>query len=184
MHRNRLKTLLTSYQPVDQTEISSKQEILDFLENHSDCLERTCPPGHFTASAWVLNRTGTHALLMNHRKYGMWTQTGGHCDGDGNLLAVAIKEAREESGISDILPVFTRIFDLAVFDVPERPGEPAHKHYDVRFLLQVQSDCLVVNNEESLEVRWFPSDPAALPTQDPSILRMFEKWQQVARMVS
>jgi 8-oxo-dGTP pyrophosphatase MutT (NUDIX family) len=123
-----------------------------------------------------LNKTGDKALLMHHTKLNNWFQLGGHCDGDSNVLQVAVKEAQEESGINAIEPVNQDIFDLDVHLIPANSKEPEHYHYDIRFLLQVTSDEVVIQNRESKELRWISKNPEELPTQSRSVTRMFEKW--------
>jgi 8-oxo-dGTP pyrophosphatase MutT (NUDIX family) len=146
-----------------------------FVEKYPNCFDRNLEIGHITASAWLLNQEGTKALLMHHAKINLWVQPGGHCDGDSNVLRVAIKEAQEESGILGIVPVMEDIFDIDIHEFPEKNGVKAHLHYDVRFLLQVNSHEALQKNEESNDLRWFDSD---LPTQDRSVMRMFEKWKK------
>ena len=116
------------------------------------------------------------ALLMHHNKLDIWVQVGGHCDGNPNVLEVAIKEAQEESGINGIEPVSEEIFDIDIHLIPGNTREKEHYHYDVRFLLQVTSDEQIVQNRESKELRWIGKKLTSLPTQNPSIIRMFNKW--------
>jgi 8-oxo-dGTP pyrophosphatase MutT (NUDIX family) len=178
MHRNHLKQLICAYFPTDPDEQSYKERFLALLEERADCFGRTCfEPGHITASAWVLNHTKRQVLLMHHRKLDSWFQLGGHCDGNPDVLQTAIKESQEESGILDIVSVFNTIFDLDIHLIPENKKEPAHYHYDIRFLLQVQEDIPFVKNRESIALAWFGLDRASLPTQVPSIIRMFNKWE-------
>ena len=178
MNNNRLSllALLERYTPVDHDEQQNRRAILDFVTTHSDCFERSLSVGHITASAWLLDKTGNHALMMFHKKLGIWVQLGGHCDGDSDVLGVAIKEAQEESGILAIEPVSTEIFDLDVHEIPANKKEAAHFHYDVRFLLRVTSDEQPIKNEESHELRWVSKDRQQLPSNDRSIVRMFDKW--------
>jgi len=171
-----LTELLHQYKPTDPAEIKFKQQILDFIATYPNCFERTLEIGHVTASAWILNKDKTKALLMHHAKLNRWFQLGGHCDGNPDVLAVAIKEAQEESGIMGIEPVSGEIFDIDVHLIPENKKEKAHYHYDIRFLLQVVSDEVVTTNSESKELRWISGDPAELPTESRSVVRMFEKW--------
>lgn len=91
-------------------------------------------------------------------------------------MRVAIKEAQEESGIMGIKPIFESIFDIDVHLIPPHGPDPEHYHYDVRFLLQVQSDDPLICSEESHALQWFGKDKTTLPTQDRSVMRMFEKW--------
>jgi 8-oxo-dGTP pyrophosphatase MutT (NUDIX family) len=120
---------------------------------------------------------------MHHAKLGKWFQLGGHCDGDSDVCAVAVKEAQEESGIMDIVPVRTEIFDVDVHLIPGNSREAEHYHYDIRFLLQVASEETVVQNSESKELRWISTDVSQLPTHGRSVVRMFEKWVQLQQQV-
>lgn len=176
MHRTYLLRLLQEYKPIYQEEIATQERILAFVQEYPDCFARSLEIGHITASAWLLNKQGTHALLMHHKKLNFWVQLGGHCDGNSNVLEVAIKEAQEESGIIGIEPVSAAIFDIDVHLIPATPKEKAHYHYDVRFLLQVTSDESIIQNHESNELRWFGIDDR-LPTQEQSVVRMFSKWR-------
>lgn len=182
--QNNLFDLLKKYQPSDAEEQSYKIRMLDFMVKHSDCFERSLSIGHFTASAWLINKEGTHALLMHHAKLDQWFQLGGHCDGNPDVLAVAIKEAQEESGINGIEQVSSDIFDIDIHPIPANKKDQAHDHYDVRFLLRVTSDEKIVQNNESKELRWISKDPAALPTKSRSVVRMFEKWLSLPNNVS
>lgn len=184
MKADKLIALLEAYHPSDPDEQSAKTRMLAFAHEHADCFERSCITGHFTGSAWLLSKDGSHALLMHHKKLGIWVQPGGHADGNPDLLDVALKEAREESGITAIEPVSTkiwrstreRIFDIDVHHIPASKTTPEHDHYDVSFLLQVQSDEPLVQNDESHELRWITKDGSMLPTTERSVVRMFEKW--------
>lgn len=176
MHRNQLITLLNNYHPIFQEEQAAKTRMLEFINQYSNCFERSLEVGHITASAWLLNKNQTHVLLMHHAKLDSWVQLGGHCDGNADALDVAVKEAQEESGISNIKPLSYDIFDIDIHLVPARKNEPEHYHYDVRFLLQVTGDEDFVKNNESKELRWIGKNRNDLPTNSQSIIRMFDKW--------
>lgn len=179
MHRNLLITLLNDYHPTDPNEIAFKAQMLKFINENPECFERTLKIGHITGSAWLLNQDHSQALLLHHKKLDNWFQLGGHCDGDHDVLRVATKEAQEESGINDIAPVSPNIFDIDIHLIPENKHEPAHDHYDVRFLLHVTSNAKIVQNHESKELRWISKDPAKLPTDRQSVVRMFNKWARL-----
>ena len=168
--------MLHEYHPCASEEIKAKDTMIAFIEAHDDCFERSLAIGHITASAWLVNKEQTHALLMHHTKLDRWFQLGGHCDGDPNVLGVAIKEAQEESGIQHIAPLSDTIFDIDIHLIPANSKEKEHYHYDVRFLLQVTSDEDVVQNGESKELRWIGKNKNELPTDEPSVIRMFDKW--------
>lgn len=168
--------LLNHYCPTSPEEIQFKKLMLSFIDAHADCFERSLEIGHITASAWLLNNDMNHVLLMHHAKLHTWVQLGGHCDGNPDVLAVALKEAQEESGIEHIVPVNCSIFDIDIHRIPARAHEKEHDHYDVRFLLKVASDEQPQQNSESNELRWIDKNAHNLPTDNPSIRRMFNKW--------
>jgi 8-oxo-dGTP pyrophosphatase MutT (NUDIX family) len=176
MDRFSLITKLQNYLPIDQKELEYKNQMIAFINENNNCFDRTLAEGHVTASAWLLNNHESRALLMHHSKLDKWFQLGGHCDGNPDVLAVAIKEAQEESGIENIEPISNEIFDIDIHLIPENPKEKAHYHYDVRFLLKVTSNEQIVQNNESKELRWIRKDLSNLPTQNTSVVRMFKKW--------
>lgn len=176
MKRTFLLNKLAAYKPEAQDEQQYKKDMIAFITQHEDCFERSLSIGHITASAWLVNKEGDKALLMHHTKLDKWFQLGGHSDGDPNTLAVAIKEAQEESGIFGIEPISTDIFDIDIHLIPANSKEAAHYHYDVRFLLRVASDEQLIQNRESKELRWIGKNRADLPTDSRSVVRMFDKW--------
>lgn len=176
MHRQNLLNLLHSYHPSNSDERESKKLMISFVNNNPECFERSLLSGHMTASAWLLNFDRSKVLLMHHAKLNKWVQLGGHCDGQTDILAVAIKEAQEESGVDAIVPLLQEIFDIDIHWIPEHKGTPAHWHYDVRFLLGVVHSDNIVQNSESKELRWVGKDRSLLPTDSVSITRMFDKW--------
>ena len=176
MKRNKLVKLLENYFPSSKEEKIYKIRMLDFIKNNKNCFERSLDEGHFTASAWLLNKNETHALIMHHTKLDIWVQLGGHCDGDSNVLDVSIKEASEESGLSSITPIQEKIFDIDIHLIPENKNQKSHYHYDVRFLLKSENDEEIKQNRESKELRWIDKKQKNLPTKALSVTRMFNKW--------
>ncbi len=133
--------------------------------------------GHFTSSAWLVSADGMRVLLTHHRKLGMWLQLGGHADGETDFAAVAMTEAREESGVQDLVLESGAIFDLDRHWIPEHKGVPAHWHYDVRFVVRATGDEAFVVSSESLDLAW--RDIASLlddEKADASLRRMARKW--------
>lgn len=149
-------------------------EMLDFVRRRPDCFCRSCVEGHLTGSAWLLAPGGREALLLLHRKLQRWLQPGGHADGDEDLLRVALREAEEESGIAGIYPLSAEIFDVDIHEIPARPGEPRHRHFDVRFLLQAPRREAAVS-DESEGAAWVRLEEIAAedgPGCDESVRRM------------
>lgn len=148
----------------------------DFAQAHADAAERTLAIGHLTGSAWLVDATGTRALLTHHRKLGRWLQLGGHADGDVDLARVSLREAEEESGLRDLV-VEPDIFDLDRHRIPARGAEPEHWHYDVRFVVHATGSEDFVVSAESHALAWRDiADIAADPAQDESLRRMARKW--------
>uniref|UniRef100_T1IML6 Nudix hydrolase domain-containing protein n=1 Tax=Strigamia maritima TaxID=126957 RepID=T1IML6_STRMM len=176
--KNMLKQQLGNYNPENQEEIDAKTRILEFLDTREQPFSREQKDGHITGSAFLLNSDSTKFLLMHHAKLDKWLQPGGHCDGETDVLSVALREAKEESGISNIEPVSREIFDLDVHLIPENAHEAAHYHYDVRFLLKTIYNDLFDKNSESKALKWmdFSSYQSEGMILDSSVVRMIDKF--------
>lgn len=189
MHRTALLDLLAHYERENPEEADCAERIRDLIERNRDCFERSCLKGHITASCWILSPDYRSFLLTHHRKLGRWLQLGGHADGDTDVVRVALREAREESGLNELtclsadgrewkpssqpLPL-----DIDVHRIPERGAEPEHEHHDIRFLLLAGPGQTIHMSEESKALDWF--DLKALPSLgvDRSLLRLAEKTQR------
>lgn len=132
--------------------------------------------GHVTGSAWLVNRPGTHVLLTHHRKLKRWLQLGGHADGEGDVLKVALTEAREESGLERLVAVAPALFDLDIHRIPEHGSEPAHYHYDARFALRSMDDSPYRISGESNQLAWAEIANLGAYTNEESMLKMARKW--------
>ena len=151
-------------------------DFIDFLDQQPQPFERSNRAGHFTGSAWLVSADGRRALLTHHRKLDRWLQPGGHADGDTDLARVALREAEEESGLRDLL-VEGSIFDLDRHLIPARGDEPAHWHYDVRYVVRAMGSEAFAVSEESHALAW--RDIAELASDavlDESVRRMAGKW--------
>lgn len=152
---------------------AAAQRILEFIRSTPNCFERSHTAGHITGSAWLLNPAGDKVLMTLHRKLKRWLQPGGHADGESDTLAVALREAEEESGISGITAVNGDIFDVDVHLIPARPGEAAHYHYDIRYLLRAPHEQFVISDESEALEWWSAADFAERRKQtDEAVLRM------------
>ena len=176
MHRDDLLQKLERYRPTDAAEIEHRQQIIEFVTQHEDCFERSLLVGHMTGAAWLIDEQHGRALLTHHRKLDKWLQLGGHCDGDSDILRVALKEAQEESGIDHIESVSADIFDLDVHPIPARGEVPEHLHYDIRFLCRITGDATFTVSDESHDLAWVTPDEIATMLVGRSITRMCEKW--------
>lgn len=162
----------------DAHEAAMLSEILAFVTTQPECLSRQCVPGHLTGSAWVLSPDRTRTLLTHHRKLEKWLQLGGHADGDPDLLAVALREAREESGLQSVRAISDEIFDVDRHWIPERRGEPGHYHYDLRFLLDADPAEPLVRSSESKDLAWVEIARVESLNPEQSMARMVRKTQE------
>ena len=174
MHRRGLKTLLGAHRGRWPQESATIARFNAFVDADPDCFHRSCRVGHITGSAWLVDIAGDRVLLAHHRKLGRWLQPGGHSDGDPDTVAVALREAREESGLK-VRALDEAIFDIDVHRIPTRGRELAHFHFDVRFLVQAEHDRFRVSDESHARA-WVPAVGLGALTDEESVLRMARKW--------
>ena len=151
---------LRAWTAPDSGQDTLRHAVLAFLDARSDACERACVPGHITASALVLDHTGETALLTLHPRVGRWLQLGGHCEAtDADIHAAALREATEESGIAG-LRLDPTLAAVHVHPLTCSLGVPT-RHLDLQFLAHAPAGAAAVISEESLDLRWWPTD--ALP---------------------
>ncbi|MBW7887559.1 MAG: NUDIX hydrolase [Bacteroidetes bacterium] len=175
MQRNELLRKLKTYSPFDAHETSMAEKIISFIETHPACFERSLQIGHITGSSCIVNAMRTKTLLTHHAKLNKWLQPGGHSDGDADILRVALREALEESGMKQIVSVTDEIFDVDIHEIPERTNEPAHFHYDIRFLFEADERQPLKISSESKNLAWVSLSEIQHYTTEESVLRMVRK---------
>ena len=181
MHRKYLLEKLKAFEPNSVQDLAVVEKFRHFVVNNEKCFERSLESGHVTGSAWLVDPSGERVLLTHHKKLNKWMQLGGHSDGEANSLDVAIKEAREESGIEDIEPLSQEIFDIDIHKIPATASEPEHYHYDVRYILQARHDQFEVS-DESHDLRWVHFDEMESMELEPSVMKMAKRWRQAKRI--
>jgi 8-oxo-dGTP pyrophosphatase MutT (NUDIX family) len=173
---------LKAYSPTYEAEALFKDQFLELLQ-HQRCFHRDHLPGHITGSAFIINESNSRVLLTHHAKLNRWLQPGGHADGEEDVLHVAQKEAREETGLAEF-KILTpdSIFDIDIHTIPERKGFPQHLHFDVRILLQASQDEKLVITDESHDLKWIPfTDLLEKTGNNESIMRMASKATHLLR---
>jgi len=179
--RTELRKTLSGLELSDRPEEAScRQRMLELLDTRADCFRRDAFPAHFTGSALVVSADGSQVLLHHHRKLDRWLQFGGHCDGEENVLAVARREALEESGIDGLVVASARPFDLDIHEIPAHGNEPEHFHFDVRYVLIAPETATVQTSAESKELRWFTYADLQEWDLDPGLRRLIGKWNTLA----
>lgn len=150
-------------------------ETLAFVEQHRDCAERSLKIGHLTGSAWIVDAARKRTLLTHHRKLNRWLQLGGHADGELAPLAVALREAREESGLTRLKVVSESLFDVDRHRIPARGEEPEHWHYDLRFLVEADPEEPLQISSESHDLAWVELARVTDYSREESLARMVRK---------
>lgn len=152
--------LLSGWQAPDPAQDSLRHAVLSFLHARDDACLRECVPGHVTASTLVFDDSGRRVLLTLHPRLGRWVQLGGHCeDGDDDIVAAALREATEESGVAG-LGIAPDLVAVHVHPVTCSLGVPT-RHLDLQFVARAPAGAQIAVSDESVDLRWWPAD--ALP---------------------
>lgn len=182
LRSNGLISMLEGYVFIDSAEAAHLAHMRQLCESVADPFARTTfSPGHFTASAFVLSPSRDALLLIFHGKLLRWLQPGGHIEvGDEDVLAAALREVREEVGITDLTVEQTAPFDLDVHQIPANSREPAHAHYDLRFLFRANSTAFQAGSDAK-DARWVPLDEITAALADDSVMRVVAKLRRCDR---
>jgi len=155
-----LRRRIENYRPFGAQEERERQTMLSYMDRFSDLPKRSNETAHFTASALILNERRDRTLLVYHNLYDSWSWTGGHADGETDLLAVALREAQEETG-AEVRPISPEILSLDILPVWGHVKRgvyvASHLHLNLAFLLEADENApLRVKPDENSGVRWFP----------------------------
>lgn len=171
---------IANYRPFNVQESADKEAFLSFLKSRENFWTRENLTGHLTASAWIVNPSFTKVLMVYHHIYDSWAWTGGHADGETDLLCVALNEAREETGLESVSPHSDSIYSLEVLTVDGHMKNgsrvASHLHYNLTYLL-VADDTRPVRSkpDENAEVAWFRIEDAAKASSEPYMRQIYRK---------
>lgn len=154
-----LREQVERFVPCNEQEERDKAILLHWLDSGEDILTRKNEVAHLTASAWVMSPDRSRVLMAYHNLYDSWAWLGGHADGEADLLAVACREAEEESGVSEVRVVTNEILSIETLCVQghEKRGKyvPCHLHLNVTYLLEADpAQALTVKPDENSAVAW------------------------------
>ncbi len=149
-----LKKQIENYKPYNEQEEKDKEIMLKYINNFDNILTRDNEFAHFTASAWVVNKERTKVLMIYHNIYKSWAWTGGHADGEEDLLNVAIREVKEETGVENVTPILKDIFSLEIATVNGhvKRGKyvASHVHLNLTYFLEVdEGETLKIKEDEN-----------------------------------
>lgn len=155
-----LREQIEKYIPFNEQEMRDRQVMLRIMDSCDDYLLRSNETAHFTASAWIVNRSRSKVLLVYHNIYNSWTWTGGHADGEENLLQTALREVREETGLNNIKSVSREIFSIEIIPVSGhiKSGRyvSSHLHLNVTYLVQAdENEITRIKEDENSDIGWF-----------------------------
>ncbi|MCM1184828.1 MAG: NUDIX hydrolase [Roseburia sp.] len=172
MNMQKLRQALQAYAPYNEQEKNDRSVMLELLETQENLLVRDNLTAHFSASSWLLNREHTKVLMVYHNLYHSWSWTGGHADGEADLLAVAVREAMEETGVTGIRALSDKIFSVEILTVDGHVKRgvyvPSHLHLNVTYLLEAdEREALHAKPDENSGVKWFPFEEALTACTEP-----------------
>lgn len=171
---------IKNYIPGNEQEKKDKEVILNCIDKFDDVLTRNNEIAHITSSGFVVNKTRDKVLMVHHNIYNSWAWTGGHADGEDDLLGVAVREVKEETGVQNITPVSNDIFSLDILTVlgHVKKGKyiSPHLHLSVAYLLEADDmEVLVVKEDENSGVKWVPIDEVNEYSNEPHMRKVYEK---------
>lgn len=183
------KEAIQKYQPINQQEVNDKKIVLDYINIfYEDILTRKNQIAHITSSGLILNKSLNKILMIHHNIYNTWAWTGGHADGNHDMLEVALKEAREETGVSNIVPLTGELASIDIIPVYGhiKRGEyvSAHLHLNTSYVLITdEKEKLVINEEETSDVGWVDVNRLVEYSNEPYLIGIYNKIIEKARKV-
>ena len=176
----KLREQIEKYIPYNAQEIKEQEVILRYMDTFDNLLTRDNEFAHFTASAWIVNEERTKVLMIYHNIYQSWSWTGGHADGDGDLLHVALKEVNEETGLTNIKPLSEEIYSIEILGVPahEKRGKhvATHVHLNVTYLIEAnESELTKIKPDENSDIKWWGLEEAIEASTEPEMRVVYRK---------
>ena len=163
---------ITNYKPLNQQEEFDKKQMIEYMMQNANYLDRENRIAHFTTSIWTVNRERTKTLMVYHNIYNSWSWIGGHADGIEDLRSVALRELQEETGVRNAELVSTEIFSLEILTVNGHIKKgiyvPGHLHMNITYLAEADEDeTLTSNKEENQAVKWWSFEDALIMSGEP-----------------
>lgn len=178
-----LKEQIEAHVPYNEQEKNDKELMLEYIDTFEDVLTRENKIGHFTASSWITNKDRNKVLMVYHNIYKSWAWTGGHADGDSDLLHVALKEAKEETGIKNLKVLSNGIAGLEIVGVDShiKRGKfvSTHVHLNCTYILEAdENDMLRIKEDENSGVKWIEINKLNDAVTEEHIKPVYQKYNE------
>jgi ADP-ribose pyrophosphatase YjhB (NUDIX family) len=175
-----LRDIIENYKPFNEQEQKDKETFIKWIDTFDDVLTRNNVFAHFTSSAFVLNKERTKMLMIYHNIYDSWGWTGGHADGEQDLLGVALREVQEETGVKNLKPLINDIFVLDTLGVQGhfKRGKyvSAHVHLSVAYLVEAdENEPIKIKEDENSGVAWIPIEEVVAKSTEPHMRTIYQK---------
>ena len=172
---------ITEFIPDNEAEENEKRVIISYIKKFpQDILLRDNEFAHMTSSAFIMNSKLDKVLFIYHKIYNTWTWTGGHADGDTDLFKIAMKEAREETGVINLKPLTNSMVTLDIIPVWSHVKNGkyicAHMHLNSTYIfIADENEKLILNEDETSDVRWISKDELDKHCNEPYILKIYNR---------
>lgn len=171
---------IKKYVPYNEQEEKDKEVILKCIDKFDDVLTRKNEIAHLTSSAFVINKNKDKVLMVYHNIYDSWSWTGGHADGEDDLLSVAIREVKEETGVKKLKVLSSNIFSMDILTVLGhiKRGQyvSPHLHLSIAYLLEGdENEELMVKEDENSAVKWIPIEEVITHSSEPHMQKVYKK---------
>lgn len=178
-HENVVK-IIEEYNPYNEQEENDKRIILKCMNMFEDIFTRKNDLAHITSSGFVVNQNRKKVLMVYHNIYKSWSWAGGHADGDEDLLAVSIKEIKEETGVKNVIPITNDIFSIDILPVLGhiKNGKyvSPHLHLSVAYIFEVSdNEELTVKPDENSGVKWIPIEEVTKYSNEKHMKKVYDK---------
>ena len=182
---NSVRSIIENYVPLNEQELQDKRQMLAFMDTNEGWLNRDNAMAHMTASAWVVDPARKWVLMIYHNIYGSWSWTGGHADGEDDMLAVAVREVEEETGVTarpvSKDPVSIESLCVAAH-IKRGMYVSSHIHMNVTYLLEADPNAPArIKPDENSGVMWVPFEEVNARVTEDEMRPIYAKLIERAR---
>lgn len=177
---------LLDYIPYNIQEEADRKVMLRYLRDFSNVYTRENVYGHITSSPWIINADASRVLMIYHNIYDSWGWCGGHADGNRDLIHVALKEGKEETGLKHLQLLDKRILAIDILPVPPHMKRgafvSAHVHLNVTYLCQAdEQEALTSKPDENSGVKWIPVEEIEQIVTEEDMKPVYRKLMEKSR---